>query len=226
METFRENMKDEERIRVPGTYSQYSTKKVLAMECIDAVKCGDVEEIREMDIDEEEIAKTGIRCIIKQILRDGLLHADPHPSNFMVDREGNFVFLDFGMIRITEKTQRELGMLMLTVAEEDVDGVVETVKRISEVEEDAEIESFRREIEEQILKLRDTTIQEQSVSKVLIEISTKAAKRGIYLPTKITLIGKGLLTMEGIGLKIYPEFQLQNEFKHEVQNQLIEQNKP
>lgn len=227
LKAFRENMGDEENIRVPEVYEEYSTEKVLTMEYVNAVKCDNVEEIREMDIDEEEIAKTGIRSVIKQILRDGLLHADPHPSNFMVDREGNLVFLDFGMMtRITKEAQRELGMLMLQIADEDAEGVVETVKRLSTVKSDADIEKFKSEVESELLKLRNTTIQDQSISTVLIKLSTKAAQNGIYLPTKITLIGKGILTMEGIGLKIYPEFQLQNEFRDQVEKLLLEQNSP
>lgn len=227
LKAFRENMQDEDNIRVPEAYDKYCTEKVLTMEYVDAVKCDNVEEIREMNIDEEEIAKTGIRSVIKQILRDGLLHADPHPSNFMVDKEGNLVFLDFGMMtRITKESQRELGMLMLQIADEDAEGVVETVKRLSKVEPNADIEKFKSDVEKELLKLRNTTIQDQSISTVLIKSSTKAAQNGIYLPTKITLIGKGILTMEGIGLKIYPEFQLQNEFRDQVEEILMEQNSP
>jgi ubiquinone biosynthesis protein len=226
-EVFRENMDGEERIRVPEVYPEYTTEKVLTIEYVDAVKCDNVEEIRKMDIDEEEIARTGIRSVLKQILRDGLLHADPHPSNFMVDRDGNLLFLDFGMMtRITKDTQRHLGMLMLQIANEDIEGLLETVKELSKVEDNAELDKLKRDMEREILKLRDTTIEQQSVSRVLIKLSTKAAQRGVYLPTKITLIGKGILTMEGIGLKIYPDFELQNEFKEDVEKLLVKQNKP
>jgi ubiquinone biosynthesis protein len=226
-ETFRENMENEERIRVPETYREYSSERILAMEYVDAVKCDDIERIRKMEIDEKEIAETGIRCVLKQILRDGLLHADPHPSNFMVDHDGNLVFLDFGMMtRITEETQRELGMLKMQISKEDIEGLLETVTNLSEVSEDAELDKLKREMEREILKLRDTSIQEQSISKVLIRLSTKSAQHGVYLPTKVTLIGKGILTMEGIGLEIYPDFQIQNAFDEEVEKLLIKQNKP
>ena len=227
MKSFQKNMREEKKIRVPEAYEEHCTEKVLTMEYVDAVKCDNIEEIRSMNIDEREMAKTGIRSVLKQILRDGLLHADPHPSNFMIDKEGNFVFLDFGMMtRITKETQRELGMLMLQIADEDIDGLIETVKRLSDVDEDADTEQLKKEMEREILKLRNTTIQEQSISKVLIKLSSQAAKNGVYLPTKITLIGKGILTMEGIGLKIYPDFQLQNEFRDQVEELLLKQNSP
>ncbi|MFB6209251.1 MAG: ABC1 kinase family protein [Candidatus Nanohaloarchaea archaeon] len=224
---FRENMEDEENVRVPKIYPELSSERLLVMEYIDAFKCDNVEKIREAGVDEKEIARSGIRAVLKQILRDGLLHADPHPSNFMVDKDGNLVFLDFGMMtRISEETQRELGMMMLQIGNQDVEGLLETIRRIAEVKEDADIESFKKELERETLKLRDTSIEEQSVSRVLIRLSQQAATHRIYLPTKITLIGKGILTIEGIGLKIYPEFEVGDEFQDQVEKLLLKQNSP
>jgi ubiquinone biosynthesis protein len=224
---FKKNMEEEKNVRVPDLYPDYSSEKVLTMEYIDAVKCDDINEIKRMNIDQKEIARTGIKAVLRQILRDGLLHADPHPSNFMVDHQGNLVFLDFGMMtRITPETRKKLGMLMLETSTEDAEGLLETIKSLSSISEDADEEKMKRELERQLLKLRDSSIKEQSVSKALINISKKSAENGFLLPTKITLIGKGLLTMEGIGLKIFPEFQLQGEFQDEVEKLMIEQNDP
>lgn len=224
---FKRNMEDEEDVRVPDFYSDMCTEKVLTMEYIDAVKCNDVEKLREMDIDEKNVATTGLNAVLKQILRDGLLHADPHPSNFMVDQKGNMVFLDFGMMtRITKKDQKNLGFLMLQISNEDVDGLIDTIERISAVSENADSDKLKKEAEKEVLKLRNTTIEEQSVSKILISLSTKAAKNGFYVPTKITLIGKGILTMEGVGLKIYPDYSIQENMEEEVERLLLEQNDP
>ena len=227
IKAFKQNMEGEENIRVPEVYEEFCTDKVLTMEYIDAVKCDEVEKIKDMDIDEKEIAEAGIRATLKQILRDGLLHADPHPSNFMVDRDGNLVYLDFGMMtRLTEETRRELGMMMLQISEEDVDGLMKTIEKLSHVEDDADLEKLRDETEHELMKLRNTTIKENSVSRTLIKMTKTAAENGVYLPTKVTLIGKGILTMEGIGMKIYPEFQVQNQYEETVEKMLLQQNKP
>ncbi|MFT4868062.1 MAG: ubiquinone biosynthesis protein [Candidatus Nanohaloarchaea archaeon] len=224
---FKKNMEEEENVRVPDLYPDYSSEKVLTMEYIDAVKCDDIERIRDMDIDQKEIARTGIRAVLRQILRDGLLHADPHPSNFMVDHEGNLVFLDFGMMtRITPETRKKLGIMMLEASREDVEGLMDTIKSLSTTGQNTNEEKLKRELEKQLLKLRDSTIEEQSISKILIKISKSSAENGFFLPTKITLIGKGILTMEGIGLKIFPDFQLQDEFQDEVEELLLKQNDP
>lgn len=226
-QVFQENMQSEDNIRIPDVHMDLTTEKVLTMEYVEAVKVDDVEKLRDMDIDEEEIAKTGIRAFIKQILRDGFLHADPHPSNFLVTEDGELLFIDFGMMtRISKSRRKDLGFLMKYVAEQDAEKLLQLIVKMSHVKEDAELEALKEEIEDKLLKLENSTIKEQSVSRILIELSAESARHGVYLPTKITLIGKGILTMEGIGLKIYPDFQVQNEFKQEVEKQLINQNPP
>lgn len=227
MEEFSENMADEEDIRVPDVYTDLTTEEVLTMEYVDSVKVDNVEAIRDMELDEEKIAKTGIRAFIKQILRDGFLHADPHPSNFKVTKDGKLLFLDFGMMtRIGKSTQKQLGFLMKYIGEGDAEKLLQVIVKMSSVENDADLDTLQQEIETELLELQGSTIEEHSISTTLIQLSAKSAKNGVYLPTKVTLIGKGILTMEGIGLKIYPDFEVQNEFKTQVEKLLLKQNSP
>jgi len=227
-QVFQKNMESEENVRVPDVYMEMTTEKVMTMEYVDSVKIDDKEALEEIGIDGEEIAKTGIEAFIKQILRDGFLHADPHPSNFLITREeGKLLFIDFGMMtRISKSTREKLGYLMKYVAEQEAEKLLRVIVDMSHVGENADLENLEKGLEDQLLKLENSTIEEQSVSKVLIELSVKSAENGVYLPTKITLIGKGILTMEGIGLEIYPDFKVQNEFKENVEKQIIKNNQP
>lgn len=221
IERFRENMENEDRIKIPETYLGISTEKVLVMEFIDAVKCNNVEEIRKLDVNEKELAKTGLRSFLKQLLRDGFIHMDPHPSNFMVSREGEMVYLDFGMMAdITPKMQRNTGLLIMHTYNEDVDAVVETIKRMSYLE-NPDLEELERQVENMILDFRGTNLEQQSLSESLIKLARGAAENGVYMPTKFIMIGKGLVTMEGIGLKIYPDFEFDEEYEELVKELVL-----
>ncbi len=223
IERFQENLKDEENICVPDVYKDISTRKVLVMEYIDAVKCDDTAAMRELDVDQEEIAKTGLRSFLKQLLRDGFIHVDPHPSNFMVKSSGELVYLDFGMMAdISPSMQKDIGMLMLHTYEEDVDGVMNTITRMSTTEDDADLESLRKDVERMVVDLRGAKLKEASISTTLMQLAKSAADYGVYLPTRFVLIGKGLVTMEGIGLKIYPDFEFDEEYQQIVEEELIE----
>ncbi|MBC5793134.1 MAG: AarF/ABC1/UbiB kinase family protein [Nanohaloarchaea archaeon] len=223
LERFQKNLEDEEKIFVPDVYTDISTRKVLVMEYVDALKCDNTEAMQDLDVDQKEIARTGLRSFLKQLLRDGFIHVDPHPSNFMVKDTGELVYLDFGMMAdISPSMQKDIGMLMIHTYNEDVDRFMNTITAMSTVEEDADLESLRKEVERMVIDLRDAKLEETSISTSLMHIAKTAADKGVYLPTRFVLIGKGLVTMEGIGLKIYPDFEFNDEYQRIVEEQLAE----
>ncbi len=222
-----DNLSDEDRVKIPAVYMEHTTEQVLMMEYVEGVKCNDAKSLQELDVSREELAETAIRAGIKQTIRDGFFHADPHPSNFLINSEGEIVFLDFGMMgKFSQGTRRNLGLLFLHAANEDIDAAMDTVRRMAVVEDDADLDGLKEDIEESILLMRNSTIQEQSVTKALLDISVRASSRGVHMPPSLAIMGKSMLTMEGIGLTLYPDFHLTDEFQNMVKEILWETNEP
>ncbi|MDY6769957.1 MAG: AarF/ABC1/UbiB kinase family protein [Candidatus Nanohaloarchaea archaeon] len=221
------NLADEERVTVPDVYMDLTTEKVLVMEYVDGVKSNDAEALAELDIDAEEVARTAVRAGLKQTIRDGFFHADPHPSNFLISEDGQIIYLDFGMMgKLTASTRRDLGLLLLHAANEEVDAAVDVVKRMARLEEDADIEGLKEDIEESILLIRDSTLEEQSITRALFDIAVQASHRGVHMPSSLVILGKSMVTMEGIGLTIYPEFEMTEEFERITERLLFQMNSP
>jgi len=224
---FRENLSDEEKIRAPKTYPDLTTEKVLVMERVKGYKCTNQEEIKNLDTDNEEVARTIIRGVLKQSIRDGFFHADPHSSNFLIEEDGTIVYLDFGMMgKITKRNRNLLGLLLLHSVNEDAESGVETVKKMAYVEEDANLEALKQEIENKMARINHSTLKETQISKEILDLAVVASQQGVHMPSSMTLMGKSLLTMEGIGLTVYPEFELGEEYKELTEELLIETNKP
>ncbi len=223
----RKNLEEEERIKVPKVYMEHTTEKALTMEYVEGVKCNDKEKLSELDVDVEEIARTAIRGGLKQVIKDGFFHADPHPSNFLINSEGKLVYLDFGMMGKFSREMREnLGLLFLHAANEDVEAATDIVTEIATLEDDADIEGLKRDIEKKLLMVRNSTLEEHSISKELFDITVKAAERGVHMPTSFAIVGKSLVTMEGIGLAIYPQFQVTEEYEKIARKMLLDSNQP
>lgn len=223
----RENLKDEEKIKIPEIHMDLTTEKVLTMEYIEGVKSNNEEALKDLDVNKEELAKTAIRAGLKQIVRDGFFHADPHPSNFLVDEDGNLVYLDFGMMgKLTKDKRKYLGLLLIHAIKEDVDAALEDIKHIGTIQEDADLEGLKEEIEKKVLLIRNTTLKEHNITGQLLDITIIATEKGVYIPTSFIIMGKSLVTMEGIGLRLYPDFQLTEEFKPTVKKLLREQYSP
>lgn len=223
----RDNLQDEKRLKIPEIYMEHSSERVLVMEYVEGVKSNDVEALEELDINASEVAHTAVRAGLKQVIRDGFFHADPHPSNFLISPDGDLIYVDFGMVGKFSKTmRRNLGLLVLHAVNEDVDGAIETIKRIGTVDDDADIDGLRDDLEEIMTVLSHTTIGQQSITLSLLDMTRRAHRRGVTMPPSITIMGKALLTMEGIGLTIYPEFKLGDEYKRVVRKLLWKQNNP
>lgn len=222
-ELIRDNLGDEPRIRIPETYPELTTEKVLVMEYVDAVRCNNLEELDEMEVDIHEIAHIGINAHLKQMFRDGLFHADPHPSNFLIDEDGNLVYIDFGMVgRLTKQKRRQMALMILHLYDEDIDAFARTVEKIGYTTGDPDIDSLKEDLEEVALELKGSTLEEQQIVGSMGKIAVKSARYGIYMPNYFMVMGKGMSTMEGIGLQVYPEFDFEESCRDTLE-QIIRQ---
>jgi len=130
------------------------------------------------------------------------------------------------MGKFSKEMREKLGLLFLHAANEDVEAAVDIVTDIATLEDNADIEGLKKDIEKKLLMARNSTLQEHSISKELFDITVKAAERGVHMPTSFAIVGKSLVTMEGIGLAIYPQFQVTEEYKKIIKEILLDSNQP
>jgi ubiquinone biosynthesis protein len=227
-EVLRNNMSGDEGIKIPEIHQEVSTERVMVMERVEGLKATETEKLKEIDIDAEAVADRGISMGLKQVIRDGFFHADPHPSNFFIDTEtGQIILIDFGMVgKLTETTRRKLGLLFLHVANEDVDSAVQTIQEIGSVREDADIPGLRKDVEEMILLLKNSRAKDSTVTRTALDMIVSASRRGIDFPSSLVLTGKAMVTIEGIVLSINPDADLTHRYSSEVKEILREQNSP
>eukprot|EP00543_Licmophora_paradoxa_P000761 CAMPEP_0202453848 /NCGR_PEP_ID=MMETSP1360-20130828/11733_1 /ASSEMBLY_ACC=CAM_ASM_000848 /TAXON_ID=515479 /ORGANISM="Licmophora paradoxa, Strain CCMP2313" /LENGTH=720 /DNA_ID=CAMNT_0049073041 /DNA_START=182 /DNA_END=2344 /DNA_ORIENTATION=+ len=97
-ERFAEDFKDVDYVRVPGVYREVSTPRVLTMEFVESLKLTDIQQIEKLGLDKKLLAKRTADAFLRQIVETSYFHCDPHPGNLCVDKEGNLVYYDFGMM--------------------------------------------------------------------------------------------------------------------------------
>src|SRR5215471_13265297 len=106
------------RVRVPAVYRQWSTSRVLVMEYLDGVAVAHAEPVlAHSGADRHGLARGLLAAILGQVVLEGTFHADPHPGNVLVLRDGQLALIDFGSVgRLDPLQQAALRRLLLAVA--------------------------------------------------------------------------------------------------------------
>jgi ubiquinone biosynthesis protein len=205
--TLADNLKEFPHLLVPLPVPDYSSRSVLTMDYVSGTKITALSPIAQLDIDGDVLAEELFKAYLKQVLIDGFFHADPHPGNIFLTDDGRVALLDLGMTgRLSSGMQENLLRLLLAISEGNGDEAVKIVLRISETAEDFKEAEFTKKAAEFVSEQRDKTLDHQDVGKALMNVARTAAETGLYVPTELTLLGKTLLQLEGIGRILSPNF--------------------
>jgi predicted unusual protein kinase regulating ubiquinone biosynthesis (AarF/ABC1/UbiB family) len=132
-ERFAEMFVGDEGVYIPLVYRRHSTRRVLVLENVEAIKITDVEALEAADIDPKRVADRLLDTYFRQIFKEGFFHADPHPGNlFILPRESQtlesadgeqpfyLIFVDFGMVgRIEALRGDHLRRLLIALTQQD-----------------------------------------------------------------------------------------------------------
>jgi predicted unusual protein kinase regulating ubiquinone biosynthesis (AarF/ABC1/UbiB family) len=200
------NLREIEEICVPEPVLGYSTSRVLTMEFIGGTKITSLSPLARMELDGERLADALFRAYLKQMLRDGLFHADPHPGNvFLVN--GRIALIDLGMVaHVTPALQDRLLQLLLAVADNRADDAAKTLLLLGELREDADQAAFHRGVADLVAEHQEVRLQRPQVGRAVLMLLKVAGENGIRLPPELAMIGKTLLNLDEIGLTLAPRF--------------------
>jgi predicted unusual protein kinase regulating ubiquinone biosynthesis (AarF/ABC1/UbiB family) len=201
------NLSEFSLIAVPQPILDYSTKTVLTIEYVRGRKITALGPLARLDIDGEPLLEELFQAYLKQVLVDGLFHADPHPGNVFLTDDGRIALLDLGMVgHTTTEMQEHLLKLLLETSEGNGESVANHVIRISQTSEDFDQEEFRRKIGQLMAERQGQMLQHINVGKSLLEVSRHATDTGLTVPGELTLLGKTLLQLDEIGKLLDPSF--------------------
>lgn len=204
--TLGRNLREIEEVCVPQPLLAYSTARLLTMEFIRGTKITELSPLARIELDGERLADALFRAYLKQMLRDGFFHADPHPGNVFI-AGGRIVLIDLGMVaHVTPELQDRLLQLLLAVSDNRADDAAKTLLLVGECREGADRAGFRRAVADIIAQHREVAAREPQVGRAVLMLLVAAAGHGIRLPPELAMIGKTLLNMDEIGRTLAPGF--------------------
>lgn len=201
------NLAGFELIQVPQPIPDYSTRCVLTMDFVQGRKVTALGPLARLELKGTALAEELFKAYLKQVLVDGLFHADPHPGNIFLTDAGHIALLDLGMVgHTTPGMQKNLLRLLLAISEGESDEAAEVVIRISETTEEFDRSEFRRGFGQLMAARQDQGLQQINVGKTVLAVSKNAADNGLFVPSELTLLGKTLLQLDEVGKILDPTF--------------------
>ena len=201
------NLKEFQLIQVPQPVADYTTRCVLTMDYVRGRKITSFEPLARLDIKGAPLAEELFKAYLKQVLIDGLFHADPHPGNVFLTEDGHIALLDLGMVgHIAPGMQENLLKLLLAVSEGNSEEAADIVVRMSEKAENFDSGEFHRRIRQVLALSQNQGLQQLKVGRTLLHLSQDAGGNGLIVPSELTLLGKTLLQLDEVGRILDPEF--------------------
>ncbi|HEV3010786.1 MAG TPA: AarF/UbiB family protein [Burkholderiales bacterium] len=204
--TISANLREIPEIVIPQPIIGYTSARVLAMEFIPGTKVTELTRLERREVDGERLTDALFRAYLKQVLRDGIFHADPHPGNvFLVgDR---IALIDLGMVaRVTPALQERLLQLLLAVSDNQPDEACKALLEVGDCREGADRKGFQRGITDLLAQHSEMSFQPPQFGRAVLMMLKVAGEHRIRLPVELAMIGKTLLNLDEIAHVLAPHF--------------------
>ncbi len=208
-ERFALNFADKPYVRFPKVYRQASSKHVLTLEFFDGKK---IDPALASGYPGPLIAKAAVGLVIKMIFEDGFFHADPHPGNIFIlgtPEEPIIGLIDVGMVgRLSPELRDRTIDMMVAAVRKDSYGVADALYAIGRPTKKVDMREYRAEVSMLAEKYLGKPLKEIDLSAMIRDLVQGALKYGIEIPTDFMLVGKSLMTIEGIGKQLDPDLDV------------------
>ena len=219
-----QNLDEFENIVIPDPVEDFTTTRVLTMEYIPGKKITELSPLRLLEIDTLGLANELFRAYLKQMLIDGLFHADPHPGNVFLTPDDQIGLLDLGMVgRVTRAFQNNLLRLLLAISEGRGDEAAEAAIKMGEPKEGFDRTAFTRRVGDLVAENADAVLSRLNAGKVVLEITRISADCWFRLPSEFTMIAKTLLNLDKVVYTLDPSFD-PNVIIRERATEILERN--
>lgn len=226
-ERFSHNFADSPDVCIPKIHWQLTANRVLVMDDLEGIRVDDTKRLADAGIDLKATALKGAKAFLKQVFVDRFFHADPHPGNFSVLPDGRLVLIDFGMVgRLDSDLLEETANVLIAVADWDAARAARHLLRMQVSENEIDEEAFKSELAYLIEGYAGRPLKEINLGHVLNDTIRIAAHYKIKMPHDCLLLGKAIVTMEGVGRLLDPDFDMVSVAREYAKQYVLSQFKP
>ncbi|MEM7052726.1 MAG: AarF/UbiB family protein [Acidobacteriota bacterium] len=227
-EIFAANFADLPDIVFPAIYRHASGANLLTMEYLSGERPDSLRARNLAEGERRRLIERGASAIIRMIYRDGFFHADLHPGNLLVLPGPKLGFIDLGMVgRFDDELRRTLLYYFYCLVMGDAENAARYLASTAKAGVGARPAAFRREVAEICRRWhRSAKFADFSLGQLILESVERGARHRLFFPVEMVLMTKALVTFEGVGHILEPEFDVVAVSQQPIQALLLQQLNP
>jgi ubiquinone biosynthesis protein len=207
IERFSRNFSNDPTVRFPSVHWSHTTNKLLTLEFIDGVKALDI--IGRDGFDPALVARRGGDAMLKQVLRHGLFHADPHPANIFILPGNVICMLDLGNVGHLDRRLRDnVAALVVAIVKEDAERLTQAVMGIGRPLRPLDVSQLRRDVTELVDTYAGVTMRDLEIGRLLQDALSVMRRYRLVAPSDLMLLVRAFVLIEGVGRQLDPAFKL------------------
>ncbi len=209
MSKMAEDMAVFSEIVIPKVYKELSTNKILTLEKLEGIRVNDLKALDSAGVDRKLIVDVGARAFFKSVMIDGLFHGDLHGGNLFILPGSKLGIIDFGIVgRLSRKSRDQLATMVSALLTEDYEQLCYQYAELGAAGPSIDFDGFQREVRNTLAPYLGLALKDINIGRILIEATKIAARYHIQVPGDWMIVFKAILTLEGMGRTLDPEFDL------------------
>jgi ubiquinone biosynthesis protein len=203
---FLENTKNDFGFIVPKIFWNFTSKKVLCLDKVNGVSIRDVENLKSLNIDLKKLSKNIIQHFLRHAVRDGFFHGDMHQGNIFVEKNGDIVPVDFGIMgRLDKNNKKYLAEILYGFIKRDYKKVAEVHFLAGLVSENVSKDEFSQALRSIGEPIFGQSFKNISGSRLLSQLFEVTEKFNMQTQIQLLLLQKTMVVVEGVARNLDPE---------------------
>ena len=207
IERFRAYYKDMKTLYIPAVFKEYSTSRIMVMEFAPGCKITDVAQLKSWGLNPLKIVENGMDIYLTMIFEHGYFHADPHPGNVLVRRDGVICLLDFGMVgQLMKQDKYAFANIFIAMAQQDARMMASAMRKLAIEDNITDMRAFQYDLNELIEDYSSLDVSEGSIADMTAALQKIMFDYQMKIPGGIFLVFRAFAILEGIGKIMHPSF--------------------
>ncbi|KUO57586.1 MAG: 2-polyprenylphenol hydroxylase [Alphaproteobacteria bacterium BRH_c36] len=204
-----DNIKGDEGFRVPVVDWRRTSKRVLTLEWIDGIPVADIAALNAAGHDTEALGLKILRTFLRHAMRDGFFHADMHPGNLFIDRQGNVVAVDFGIMgRLSPIERKFLAEILHGLITRDFRRAAAIHFEAGYVPPHHTIETFAQAMRAIGEPIHGRTAEDISMADLLGQLFAYTELFDMETRPELILLQKSMVIVEGVARSLNPHLNM------------------